>query len=968
MNNNIEQSKLDNIAAQTGEVIDLVNDGVKWYTAHKPNNEAQIDELKKYRRKLKKVKKSVTEKPVIALFGASQVGKSYLVRNIFNDETNTFNITDYTSAEKKSYNFIQNINPEGKGSEATSVVTRFTYDKDNANYPLPVKIRMLRASAIVTIIIDTYLSDIGLGRKNITTEEVEKHIEEIQKLTSNNTQYFFDEDDVFYIYDYIEELFGKGNHTSRVTTFKDANFWKSVAKIIHKIEPNNWGKTFEILWGNKKELTQLFNILIDNLNKINFSEIIYAEMDAVLRENGTILDVERLEHILSEPGDSLNVKNNNNENLYIPRNFLCALSHEVILNISETSLKKHDFIKEVDMLDFPGARSRAEYDERQDLDDEKLSYMFRRGKVSYLFNSYSVNYEINNLFVCTKDEQKEVTEIPRLIDMWINYNVGENIDERTSTLESIGRSPLFIIFTFWNNQLKFDQNSDKKDGKYAENLLNGKWELRFKKLLNGDIFGNGVYQWNENWIKGKNFQNYYLLRDYTYSNDIFFGFEQDKTENGILKERQEYYEVLEKSFKNSPLTKKLFPDVNKAWAESSIPNKDGSQHIIDNMKLVANNITKTKRFIDILNDERTKLEDTLTKHYHSDKADKNINDAINKGNRFEAYMNTIFGRDAHNFGYFIQNLTISEHEILTFYNEILKESKITKNQDLSKFILWRNQYDFLTPKSNEASEIEKNYIDNLEIIRKKLGYKDIEETKTAMYEKFGFKEKNDNDEDELKLLFNPTKLYKETSFTLAEAAQNFWFDKNLNSANAEELKKLGFAEDDLEDLFANLQTIYKKFDITSIIARKIRDYVDGDKRIDEAESMIAHITVGVINEFVTSVGWSYYPAETRKEIRELNQNTENLELQIPQDDQVHETLNKKDILNLFEFMENLTDNLNKIPLDKEQVSRVPMIKNYSRWCNLLKILFLATCNIPTYDVEANRQLGEIIDKVKTYNF
>ncbi len=973
MNNNIEQSKLNNIAERTGEVIDLLNEGVEWSEKHLKgeNSENTRLALKKYRRKLKKVKKTVTEKPVIALFGASQVGKSYLVKNIFNDETNTFYVTDYSSAEQKDYNFIKDINPEGGGAEATSVVTRFTFDKDNSKYPLPVKIRILSAKAIITIIIDTYLSDIKTGRKNIKAEDVKAHIEEIQGLTGSATQTFLDEDDVFDIDDYIDELFGGSNLNSRISAFKDADYWKSVAQIIHKIQPNNWGKVFEILWGKKAELTRLFNLLIQNLESIRFSEVIYTGMEAVLREYGTILDVTRLHNILNESGDTLSVKNDNNENLSIARNFLCALSHEVILNISEDSKNKHGFIQDVDMLDFPGARSRAEYNEAEELDNKKLAMMLLRGKVSYLFNSYSINYEISNLFVCTPTKMTEVSEIPQLVNMWINYNVGKNKEDRTKTLSNMSKSPLFIIFTWWNVQLSYNKVNDGNAGEYDEEKLSHKWNLRFNRLIGEDIFGKGNFHWHEEWTNNQpTFQNYYLLRDYLFSDDVFSGFEQNKKEDGIKPERQEYYEVLEKSFKNSPLTKNLFGNnVDKAWEESSTVGKDGSQYIIDNMKLVANNITKTNRFVNIINEEKTKLEKELKRHYKSEESDEQIAQAIRDGIELEAYMNTIFGVNAYNFGYFIERLTISEHKILTFYNEVLKNQKVIKNQDISKFILWRKNHPRLTaPQDDKPETVQENYDANLEILRQDMMYPTTEELVKDLREKYGFLEVNKSGEDDLMLLFNPVRLYKDTSFTLAEEAQEFWFNENLNPQNAEELKKLGFAETALENLFDTLKTSYKKLKLTELIAKKIRNYVDGYKRIADAESMIAHITAGIINEFVNNVGWTFYSESEKEKIKELNSKNQNLNLKIPENEKLHEVLEVEDVMKLFDFMENLNDNLNKFPLDEHAVSMVPMIKNYGRWSELMKISFIANCDIPTYDVAANRQLGELIDKISIHNF
>lgn len=991
---NIEQSKLNNIADKTDEFINEINQGVKWSDDFlKAENSVDTSyALKKYRRKLKKVKKAITQKPVIALFGASQVGKSYLVKNIFNDDSNNFIIPDFKNGN--DYDFIADIDPAGQGSEATSVVTRFTYDKDRENYPLSVKIRILSAKSVVTILLDSYLTDIKKRKAELTEGEIIQHIEYFENLSSTETQYNLDEDDIYDIDDYITELFYETGLRSIIQPFKDSRFWHRLAAVIHRIPHTAWGSVFEILWGKQPKLTKLFNILINELSRIKFSKVIYAGIESVLRKEGTILDVQRLKNILTDQGNDLTVKKNENESYEIKRNTLCALAHEVILNISKSSVDKHKFVDNIDMLDFPGARSRMRLDETDEFSDGEISDMLLRGKVAYLFNSYSMDYEINNLFVCTPDSKTEVREIPELVDKWINYNIGKNKEERTKALKDTLKPPLFVIYTKWNFQLDFDADADTENGKITTKVLDEKkWKKRFDTRIKEDLYD--PFKWHEEWtVSDPVFQNNYLLRDYKYSSKIFQGWKKGTedelatSESSIKKEHEDYYQILEESFKSSKYVGKLFANPEKTWQETSSIGNDGSQYIIDNMQSVANNVAKTTRFLKIINDEKEKTETILKKHHKSEEADKQIREAAKNGIKLQSYMNDIFGANVYNFGYFIEQLTISEYEILHFYSKMLKDKKVVVNQDISKFVLWLKKHPRLTPpKDNTLEEISHNYDANLEILREELLCSSIEEVKKELYGEYGFKEVNANGEDDLNLLFNPSKLFKNTSFTLAEEAEKYLFETKLNAENAEKLKELGFKEADLTNLFENLKANYKKLQLTELIAGKIRKYVDGFKKVSDAEDMIAHITAGVINEFVNNVGWTFYSDSEKDKIRDTNESN-NLRLSIPENEKNFDALDEEHIINLFDFMDNLNENQNSLhqrewtygenkgnKLSDDEIIQmrktndlVPMINNYGKWSELMKISFIANCDIPTYNVEANRKLGEIIEKLNIYNF
>ena len=88
------------------------------------------------RRKLNKKKFALEGNPAAALYGESQVGKSYLISSLLSEEGNPFSITGENNV---MHNFIEEINPPGGGSESTSLVSRFSVNYKPVNHKFPVK-------------------------------------------------------------------------------------------------------------------------------------------------------------------------------------------------------------------------------------------------------------------------------------------------------------------------------------------------------------------------------------------------------------------------------------------------------------------------------------------------------------------------------------------------------------------------------------------------------------------------------------------------------------------------------------------------------------------------------------------------------------------------------------------------------------------------------------------------------------
>jgi len=450
---NISNEILVNIADQSTSLISQVNGAITWveqYLKAEDKRSTQY-ELKKIRRELKKIRYSITQKPTAALYGESQVGKSYLIKNLLSIPGEELNIYDVSSGNTP-YDFLEDINPKGDQTEATSVVTRFTINKHYINDRYPITIKLLTPKDIVLFLCDSYFSDITDHTYSPRPDDIQNKITALEQefSLSGQEQPFLEEDDIFEIKEYLNE-----NFRIHVEKFNDADFWATAAGFINRVAPKDWFQVFQLIWGENTVFNEIFNKLIRELEALQFSSVIYAEFKAVLRKHGTILHVARLQEIVEDSGhgdasDFLPEVNimyqhgGNQVERMINKSILCALCGELVLQLSNNLTKDKEFLKNSDLLDFPGARSRLEYKEAV-ISRDLIARMVLRGKVSYIFNKYSSDRLISNLLFCNRDAKIEVTYIPKLLNRWIEQYIGHAPEVREDSLKHTPVPPIFVI-------------------------------------------------------------------------------------------------------------------------------------------------------------------------------------------------------------------------------------------------------------------------------------------------------------------------------------------------------------------------------------------------------------------------------------------------------------------------------------------------------------------------------------------
>ena len=822
---NIKSNILENIGNCINQLTQNVEKSATWAQS---NQDLRMDRdeillLKESKMKLNRINNSINSKPVFALFGASQVGKSYLIKNLLSIDGNPLKII----FGNKSYDFLEKINPAGSGAESTGVVTRFTIDNVTTNTKYPVKANLISINDLVIILTDCFLNDVELN-EIVVFDNFEDHLESLEKEFKNSDyhQDKLDENNIFEIRDYFKSNF-KTENLTRV--LDGSNYWNRIGELISKIPPNRWIDIFSFYWDNNIEINNLFQLLNSDLEKLSYNKTIYLNESAVLRGGGEILDVTRVKEIFENDSTEQTVYCNDKE-ININTNRLSAVISEITLSVSEDLCDKKEFIRNTDLLDFPGARSRLILNK---ITKDETPLMYLRGKISYLFKRYSSNLEINNLLFCINDVQIEVNELPSILNEWISTNIGDSIDHRSAALSSLNTNPLFVIFTFFNNQLTYDSTND-------ENNLDYKWDNRFIKFFKEGIISTN-YEWDVKWSNDKKlFNNFFMLRDYKYSGDIFKGFEKEGTETSIDENRQDYMNRLKDSFLNYPFVLSHFENPEKSWNASATVNSDGSDLIIDKLLPSANNIVKINNSVKRCNIIKDEVLECLNKYYVSEDKEEERNKIIKNTLNTSISLSKYIANQPYKFSLFIKSLQLEEDEVYNIFHENINYTEVESS--FSSKDLLSTIYPYLSD-NNSLDE-------NVEIIR-------IQEGLTTKEDVIEVLESNGIDLSQ----FKKEDPKNELGLILSKIIE-IWEEKVRKNPNKIDNELLNQIVLDLLTTMKNQGLIDKIQDILSPKFNRVK--------IDrEDEIYFTAITTNLINEFVTDFGTSNFDDKTNERIMNI---------------------------------------------------------------------------------------------------
>ena len=981
---------IENIISQ----IDNIDKSLRWIKKNKPSDyEQRFFQLVEERRKLKKMQTANEDNPAIAAFGVSQVGKSYLMNCMLQKDGQPFLI----EADGRTYKFIEEMNPKTNDTEATGVVTRFTSfsrDKEKYSKEYPILMKCLTVTDIILILSDGYYNDIS----DYTTYSESEISEFSEKIYSRYIQKPVIDDSAITPDDIMDIRAYYCKHVNNAQVFMHTSFFEQLALVIDRIPPSDWVEVFSVLWHKSEFQTRLLIKMLDTLAKLGYSRYVYLPAQAMLHDginentvmsvqclNGLFLDAPRFftDAYVRENGGYRKVGN-------LTKSEVCAICAEIIVKIDDKYLenvscysfcnitdprvqaelskgrrkvvKKNlvtgnmdvsyettlEVLKENDLLDFPGARSRKKEILATLKEDPILINVLLRGKVAYLFNCYNESMLINILLYCHHAAHNDVTDIPHLLKDWIMNYVGDTMEKRRRTLEMTeGISPFFYIGTKFN----LDMREDTEDIANSINALHGRWQQRFEKVLYHQCFNaDGCLDAQKkkiflNWTRsGENFNNSYILRDFKFSGPLASKlYDHENSDERVMTISEERYKNLRETFCQSEAVRRFFSYPELSWDVCASINNDGSQYIVSQLAKVATCMSKTRdeQFKTMLKISSRKVLDIMEGYFISTDADELLESNIRKAKNIFREMDFTCNADNYYFGHLLQALQISEPLCYRVVHMVMQDpEKMGKANDFNDYEIIRNS----CRKSGHPIEDAKTLDEKWQCVIDTYGFKSREEAEDFLTRK-GV---------DIWRLFDGSYVRKLNSFIIGDAVYDKWCSRIksvdfLNEFTDEER----FDRSILTLLVDNLLSTANTLNLRDRMADSIAEYVNVVDIHVASESLIADLLASFINDFIMDFGYRYLSEDKIMNARNIcmkrNLPAFNYVLR-----QMPATYDEDGLAELFTGM---TDN---------PMAIIPSFDdNYNKWIEYMFISFVANLDIPEFDHEANQKLSAILEEIKS---
>ena len=917
--------------------------------------------FKEHRRTAKTIKGALQSKCSIAAYGESQVGKSYLISSLLSSSDSPF-VVEFKG---KEYIFVDEINPSGGNSteiESTGVITRFTKEPDNNSREAGkkvrdgfVKVQNLSMADLLMLIIDSYYNDVKINaKKSMTPEKINMELIGLKEIWKNRgvAQTILDEDDIRYIQEYMIEVIGVG-----ASSVINSDFFNTVADNIKYVPIDKWPDVLELLWNKNDNFGRIFRSLLQEYKKIGFKTEIFVPYEAILRENGTLMQIQWLDIVCGKSPDGIDLPvlttdvYDENYNLIVsnfPKTFLSAFAAEIEIVLPKTSNSIRPFMKEVDLLDFPGARNRLDKieDEIEYIND--MPEMLRRGKVAYLFNKYVRTRRISSIMFCHHHSMKKAN-LGNTIKDWIERTIGLTPALRRKNLNGLNNiSPLFIIAT------KFNKDLSRRGTEFPGKLANH-WE-RFTKVL-PEIIGSS--QWFDKWLEDnggfKPFQSIYPLRDFYWSScgpersGLFDGYNNGK--NGERKSgetalhEQEgypgYFEDLYKSFIDLPFVQKHFSDPHNVWKNVMEINCDGSIPIIEDITKISSCLHAHRENVcmEELRQIRKEVFDTLDGFYEpeDDESKNKKTKAVTSKIRTRLFLSV--AEKPEIFGKIIDSLMIQPE----IFRKISKNIIVLRTETPRDY----SAINFLRANIGIDPHDDKNL--NLEKLFNFFGVSSKEE----LVEEFNGKDYTIDDVISNELEFSAT-----VSDVITKHILSCWME-HLNEAVRSLSKYIPFPE----EVIMTFQTLLTKLNIKRILSENIAKY-EVMFNVNERLNAIADYASLELNNFISTVGRKFM---TTEHIEDIKGKAARCGISVDLSSQGFEPARKKQVLaDALAALDSSTDIMRQPSYnaaDMEVLRRLPLWDNFQRWQNLLIVGMILSSGVSSKDPVENNTLKELREKL-----
>jgi len=584
------------VVQRAAQIAEAAQDGALWLEANraglKEDPAALARDFRRFGRCAARLRAAAERPMCVAVFGASQAGKSYLVSSLATRPGQPL-VAAYGN---QRLNFLQDLNPQG-GKESTGLVSRFTVRGVAGPAQAPVPLRLMSQTDVVKILANAYFEDFKV--RDLCPPkpaDIAALFARLSQQAGGAAQGGLTVDDVEELREYFDLHFA----SHPVMKELGPAYWAHAVDVIPRLAPELRAEAYAPLWNGTEAFTRVARQLIAALASLGFPETAFCGLDALLPREVSVLDADMVFGLGETGSGTLRVASASGTSALIDRAVLAALIAEITVPLTE---RPWGFFEHTDLLDFPGARTREEITDPEGFlaQPGRLGRVFLRGKVAYLFQRYNAEQEIAAMLLCVGPSNQDVQTLPNMIDDWIGHTIGATPQARAKQ-----RNSLFLVLT------KFDGEFEDKAG---EDVASGqRWTARMQASLLG-FFGK-AHSWPREWTPGRPFDNVFWLR----STAIGFAAVMDYAggaEGGVSPRAAAAVEQRRAAYLGNALVRAHFADPAGAWEAALTPRDGGISYLAEALRPVCDPNTKAEQVAGRIEELAADMAHRLRPYFHT---------------------------------------------------------------------------------------------------------------------------------------------------------------------------------------------------------------------------------------------------------------------------------------------------------------------------------------------------------------
>ena len=615
------------LARRCLEVAKLADAAIAWvgYGENRDKVGADVTSLRReFRRshiRVRKLANAAKRNMCVGVYGPSQAGKSYLISVLGRPKGGEL-MAAFDGVDEP-LRYLDQINPEGQG-ESTGLVTRFTAARVPAEPGFPIKVRLLSEADVARVLANAFAMDGDGAEPAPSGEEIEELLANAEAKVGDSMDPAFATEEMWDVQEYVSGEFGRLAYFAPLRTY-----WDRAAAAAPKLDPAGRAELLSVLWGRHRPLTELFLSLASHLKALGDAREAFVPIAALSPREQSIIDVQTLKELDGEAAfPTVDVRTASGASATMARGELTALVSEVIVPMAGMPW---NFMKETDLLDFPGTRNRFTHDLADYLEkgEAPLAQLFLRGKVAYLFDRYVAEQELTSMLLCVGEGNMEAKDLPGLIERWIAATHGSTPEQRLKA-----RCILFFVLT------KFDTLLLESGGAGDDP------RTRFDRRIQNSMiepFGKLPDSWLNRWAGNAPFRNTFWLRNPKYEATVIeYG---EGREVRLRPDREDRIAELREGAVGSELVRRHFDDPDSAWKEAMEIDDGGVTRLAGALAEVCVPSVKLAQIEDQLDIQVRHLLRRLVSYYESSDIDTRLAEKREAAGRLVDALDNCFDRN-----------------------------------------------------------------------------------------------------------------------------------------------------------------------------------------------------------------------------------------------------------------------------------------------------------------------------------